>query len=164
MMSKIVKFFQSLPNDVELRCVNHALIRIWLVSLPVFQSLESWMQSAGCLDSFMLKYDIDPCTYSFSVSLTETDSKLRVWKGKARWLEMYQIVFKDILAIVRMSCDSSFFSVMHKVCAQQRGAAIGNQISRYLPVFLLLIWSNAGLIHIVTLWMLLHHVSFAFGM
>ena len=45
------------------------------------------------LQQFMLKYDIDPAKYTFSVSLREKDSKLRVWKGKARaaGTRMYQI-------------------------------------------------------------------------
>ena len=45
---------------------------------------------------------------------------------------MYQIFFRDILAIVRIPCDSSFFTVLGRVFAQQRGAAIGSQISPVL--------------------------------
>ena len=82
----------------------------------------------------MLKYDIDPTKYTFSVSLREKDSKLRVWKGKSRaaGTRMYQIWFQDILPIVRIACDSSYFTVLGRVFAPQRGAAIGNQISPVL--------------------------------
>ena len=96
----------------------------------------------------MLKHDIDPATYSFSVSLREKGSKLRVWEGKARAAgrRMYQIFFRDILANVRISCDSSFFTALGRVFAQQRGAAIGNQISPVLAsisvAFLEETWCN----------------------
>ena len=72
------------------------------------------------LQRFMMKYDIDSATYSFSVSLKEKDSKLRIWKGKARKAGacMYQIFFLDILAIVRISCDSSgFYCIRQGVCS-----------------------------------------------
>ena len=42
---------------------------------------------------------------------------------------MYQIFFRGILAIVRISCDSSLNTALGTVFAPQRGAAIGNQIS-----------------------------------
>ena len=73
------------------------------------------------LQRFMMKYDIDSATYSFSVSLKEKDSKLRNWKGKDRKAVacMYQIFFLDILAIVRISCDSSqlHYGIRQSICS-----------------------------------------------
>ena len=52
----------------------NALIRIWLgfTSIPGDKIMPAvdWM-----LQQFMLKYNLDPLTYSFSVSLQEEDSK-----------------------------------------------------------------------------------------
>ena len=113
-----------------LECYNHDLVGFF-TSIPVTRIMEAvdWM-----LQQFMLKHNIDPATYSFSVSLREKDSKLRVWKGKSRAAgrRMYQVYFRDILAIARISCDSNYFTVLGRVFAQQRGAAIGNQISPVL--------------------------------
>ena len=112
-------------------------------SIPLFRIMEAvdWM-----LQQFMLKHDIDPATYSFSVSLREKGSKLRVWEGKARAAgrRMYQIFFRDILANVRISCDSSFFTALGRVFAQQRGAAIGNQISPVQQASAWPFWKKLG--------------------
>ena len=130
MMNQIVHFFQNVADDCQMECYNQDLVEFF-TSIPVSRIMEAvdWM-----LQQSTQKYDINPATYSFSVSLREKDSKLRVWKGKARaaGTRMCQIYSRDILAIVRMSCDSSFFTVMGREFAQQRGAAIGNQISPVL--------------------------------
>ena len=80
MMNQIVQFFQNVAGDCEVECYNQDLVGFF-TSIPVSRIMEAvdWM-----LQQFMLKYDIDPATYSFSVSLREKDSKLRIWKGKAR--------------------------------------------------------------------------------
>ena len=143
-MQQIRQFFSSVSDDCCLACYNQDLVGFF-TSIPVSRIMEAvdWM-----LQQFMLKHNLDPATYSFSVSLSEKDSKLRVWKGKARAAgrRMYQIYFRDILAIVRMSCDSSYFTVLGRVFAQQRGAAIGNQISPVLAsisvAFLEQAWVN----------------------
>ena len=79
-MNQIVQFFQNVAEDCEVECYNQDLVGFF-TSIPVSRIMEAvdWM-----LQQFMLKYDIDPATYSFSVSLREKDSKLRIWKGKAR--------------------------------------------------------------------------------
>ena len=118
MMNQIVRFFESAAEDCQLKCYNQDLVGLF-TSIPVSRIMETveWM-----FQRFMLKYDIDPVTYSFSVSLREKDNKLRVWKGKAlkAGARMYQIFFRDILAIVRISCDS-FSMVLGRVFAQQKG-------------------------------------------
>ena len=130
MMNNITNFFQNVAADCELVCFNQDLVGFFTsIPVPRIIAAVNWM-----LQQFMLKYDIDPAKYTFSVSLREKDSKLRVWKGKARaaGTRMYQIWFQDILPIVRIACDSSYFTMLGRVFAQQRGAAIGNQISPIL--------------------------------
>ena len=102
-LSQIVHFFQKVADDCRLECCNQDLVGFF-TSIPVFRIMGAvdWM-----LQQFMLKHDIDPATYSFSISLREKDSKLRAWKGK-------------------------HFAALGRVFAQQRGAAIGNQISPVL--------------------------------
>ena len=123
MMHQIQHFLNSVSDDCCLGRYNQDLVGFF-TSIPVSRIMEAvdWM-----LQQFMLKHNLDPATYSFSVNLSEKDSKLRVWKGKARAAgrRMYQIYFRDILAIVRISCDSSYFTVLGRVFAQQRGAGIG---------------------------------------
>ena len=60
MMSKIVKFFESLSSDVELSCFNQHLVGLF-TSSPASRivSAVDWM-----LRQFVLKYDVDPTTYS----------------------------------------------------------------------------------------------------
>ena len=116
MMSQIVRFFESIAEDCQLACYNQDLVGFF-TSIPVSRVMEAaeWM-----LQQFMLKYDFDPATYSFSVSLRDKDSKLRVWKGKARkaGARMHQLFFRDILAIARISCDSSgFYCIRQGVCS-----------------------------------------------
>eukprot|EP00439_Symbiodinium_sp_Y106_P037151 s1228_g4.t1 len=130
MMNDIIRFFQNVADDCELVCFNQDLVGFFTsIPVPRIVAAVDWM-----LQQFMLKYDTDPAKYTFSVSLREKDSKLRVWKGKSRsaGTRMYQIWFQDILPIVRIACDSSYFTVLGRVFAQQRGAAIGNQISPVL--------------------------------
>ena len=130
MMNNITKFFQNVADDCELVCFNQDLVGFFTsIPVPRIIAAVNWM-----LQQFMLKYDIDPAKYTFSDSLCEKDSKLRVWKGKARaaGTRMYQIWFQDILPIVRIACDSSYFTILGRVFAQQRGAAIGKQISPVL--------------------------------
>ena len=130
MMNQVVSFFQHIADDCQLECYNQDLVGFF-ASIPVHRIMDAvdWM-----LRKLMENHDINPATYSFSVSLREKDSKLRVWKGRARAAgqRMYQVFFRNILAFVRIFCDSSFFTVMGRVFAQQRGAAIGNQISPVL--------------------------------
>ena len=104
-MNQIVSFFQHIADDCQLECCTQDLVGFF-ASIPVHCIMDAvdWM-----LRKLMEKHDINPATYSFSVSLREKDSKLRVWKGKARAAgqRMYQMFFRNILAFVRISCDSS---------------------------------------------------------
>ena len=108
-----------------------------------------------------------PPSIPAAFSLREKDSKLRVWKGKARaaGTRMYQIWFQDILPIVRIACDSSYFTILGRVFAQQRGAAIGNQISPVLAsisiAYLEHTWYSH---HEKFLLSVLKRSSFAYGM
>ena len=92
MMNQIVSFFQHIAADSQLECYNQDLVGFF-TSIPVHRIMEAvdWM-----LRQFMEKHDINPATYSFSVSLREKDSKLRVWKGKARAAgqRMHQVFFR----------------------------------------------------------------------
>ena len=80
MMMMIVQIFQPIAQEVGLNCLNQDLVGFF-TSILVERILQAvdWM-----LRQSMLKYNIDSTVCSFSVSPKEKDSKLRMWKGKAR--------------------------------------------------------------------------------
>ena len=162
MMQQIRQFFSSVSDDCCLACYNQDLVGFF-TSIPVSRIMEAvdWM-----LQQFMLKHNLDPATYSFSVNLSEKDSKLRVWKGKARAAgrRMYQIYFRDILAIVRMSCDSSYFTVLGECLRNKEEQLLVTKYHRYWQALVLLFWSKPGSIGIFSFYSFIVLDFYAFGM
>ena len=130
MLGKLTSFMQSLPIDYNPEVHNQDLIGFF-TSFPVSRILDS---VTTVVQRYVQKHRCDISTAVFSVRLDLKDSKLRVWKGRPRRgaQKTYLVHQQDIVAICRLSCECSVFSVMGKVFRQQRGATIGNQISPML--------------------------------
>ena len=123
----LIQFLEQYPDDQQLCTYNQDLVGFF-TSIPVERILRSveWL-----VETFTTNNHCDPDTYSFSVSLKEKDTKLRVWRVRPRQggARMYSIRLRDIVSICELSCQCSFFTVLQKVYKPQRGAALGNQIS-----------------------------------
>ena len=130
MVQSLIQFLEQYPDDQQLCTYNQGLVGFF-TSIPVERILRSveWL-----IETFTTNNGCDPDTYSFSISLKEKDTKLGIWRGKPRQagVRMYSIRLRDIVSICKLSCQRSFFTVLQKIDKQQRGAAIGNQISPML--------------------------------
>ena len=77
------------------------------------------------------KQNADLSQISFTVQLAATEPKLRVFQGqfKGHNIRTRVIWLKDLCQLCELSLHTSLFSHMKKVVKQQRGSAIGYQIS-----------------------------------
>ncbi|CAE7585152.1 unnamed protein product [Symbiodinium sp. CCMP2592] len=130
MLGQLTAFMQQLPDDFSAEVHNQDLIGFF-TSIPVQRILDS---VGEVVQRYVRKHRADITQDVFSVRLDLQDSKLRVWKGRPRKgaQKTYLVYLQDIVAICRLSCECSVFTVMGKVFRQQRGATIGNQISPML--------------------------------
>ena len=130
MVQSLIQFLHQYPEEEQLCTYDQDLLGSF-TSIPVDRILRSveWL-----VETFIHNNRCDPDTYSFSVSLKEKDTKLRVGRGRPRQggTRMYSIKLRDIVPICELSYQCSFFALLQKVYKQQRGAAIGNQISPML--------------------------------
>ena len=80
---------------------------------------------------YAAKQSADLLDISFTVQLAATEPKLRVFQGqfKRRKIRTGVIWLKDLCQLCELSLHTSLFSHMKKVFKQQKGSAIGNQIS-----------------------------------
>ena len=129
-LQQLTQFFQLLPDDAHPVVFNQDLVGFF-TSIPVFRILNA-VRWAVNEYSMLQKSDVDSIT--FSVNLLEQDTKLRVWRGRARKAAKRTVLIhlSDIVHICELSCGAGVFTVMHKVFRQTRGATIGNQISPML--------------------------------
>ena len=95
----------------------YPLNRSWSLS-------TTWLQHAA-------KQSADWSDISFTVQLAATEPKLRVFQGqfKRHKIKTGVIWLKGLCQLCGLSLHTSLFSNMKKVFKQQRGSAIGNQIS-----------------------------------
>ena len=124
MVHSLLQFLEQYPADQQ-PCTYS---QDFFTSVPVeriLRSVEWWVET------FTSNNHCDPDTYSFSVSLKEMDTRLRAWRGRPRQggTRMRSIKLRDTVSICELSCQCCLFTVLQKVYKQQRGAAIGNQIS-----------------------------------
>ena len=130
MVQSLFQFLEQYPEEQQLCTYNQDLVGFF-TSIPFDRILRSveWL-----VETFICNNHCDPDTYSFSASLKEKDTKLRVWRGRPGQggARMYRINLRDIVSICELSCQRSFFTVLQKVYKQQRSAAIGNQTSPML--------------------------------
>ena len=90
------------------------------------------MESVNNLvQGYAAKQNADFSETSFTVQLAAAEPKLRVFQGriKGRKIKTGVILLKDLCQLCELSLQTSLFSDMKKVFKQQRGSAIGNQIS-----------------------------------
>ena len=142
MMHQIVSFFQHLADDCQLECYNQDLVGFF-TSIPVHRIMEAvdWM-----LRQFMVKHDIDPATYFFSVSLREKDSKLRVWKAR---LELQAAVcikyssgtFWPLLELLAIPAILQSWDVYLPNKEEQ---PLGTKFHLFLQTSVWLIWNKLG--------------------
>ena len=80
---------------------------------------------------YAAKQSADWSEMSFTVQLAATEPKLRVFQGhfKRHKIKTGVIWLKDLRQLCELSLHTSLFSHMKKVFKQQRGSAIGSQIS-----------------------------------
>ena len=80
---------------------------------------------------YAAKQSADWSDISFTVQLAATEPKLRVFRGqiKRHKIKTGVIWLKDLCQLCELSLYTPLFSHMKKVFKQQRGSAIGNQIS-----------------------------------
>ena len=99
-----------------------------LTSLPIEQIMESVHH---LVTQHAAKQSADWSDISFTVQLAATEPKLRVFQGpfKRHKIKTGVIWLKDLCQLCELSLHTSFFSHTKKVFKQQRGSAIGNQIS-----------------------------------
>ena len=83
------------------------------------------------VQQYAAKQNSDLSEISFTVQLAATEPELRVFQGrlKGHKVKTGVIWLKDLCQLCELSLHTSLFSHMKKVFKQQRGSAIGNQIS-----------------------------------
>ena len=89
------------------------------------------MESVNHLVTQYAASTADLSEIAFTVQLAATEPKLRVFQGqfKRRKTRTGVIWLKDLCQLCELSLHTSIFSHMQKVFKQQRGSAVGNQIS-----------------------------------
>ena len=125
-VQSLIHFLEQYPDDQQLRTYNQDLVGFF-TTIPVERILRSveWLvetftSNNGCNPDSVLKRDGHQTTCM---------ERYRPRQGSVR---MCSIKLRDIVSICELSCQRSFFTVSQKIYEQQRGAAIGNQISPML--------------------------------
>ena len=121
-------FLRDADEDVFLYQHNQDLVGSF-TSLPVSQILEA---VENLINQYASKQVLPQKQIKFTVMLHASEPRLRVFQGSFRrqrqrtgiiWLD-------DLLSICKLSLSTSLFAQMNRMFKQQqRGSAIGNQIS-----------------------------------
>ena len=120
-------FLREADEDVFLCQHNQDLVGFF-TSLPVSQILEA---VENLINQYASKQVLPQEQIKFTVMIHASEPRLRVFQGSFRrqrqktgiiWLD-------DLLSICRLSLSTSLFAQMNRMFKQQRGSAIGNQIS-----------------------------------
>ena len=117
----------SASIDIHLQQHSQDLVGFY-TSLPIEQITESVHH---LVTQYAAKQNAAWSKISFTVQLAATEPKLRVFQGqfKRHNIKTGVIWLKDLCQLCELSLHTSLFSHMKKVFKQQRGSAIGNQIS-----------------------------------
>ena len=120
-------FLREADEDVFL-CQHNQDPVGFFTSLPVSQILEA---VENLINQYASKQVLPQEQIKFTVMLHASEPRLRVFQGSFRrqrqktgiiWLD-------DLLSICKLSLSTSLFAQMNRMFKQQRGSAIGNQIS-----------------------------------
>ena len=120
-------FLRNASEDIFLHQHNQDLVGFF-TSLPVSQILEA---VEHLINQYASKQVLPQEQIKFTVMLHASEPRLRVFQGSFRrqrqrtgiiWLD-------DLLSICKLSLSTSLFAQMNRMFKQQRGSAIGNQIS-----------------------------------
>ena len=115
------------PIDIHLQQHNQDLVG-FITSLPIEQIMKSVNH---LVTQYAAMRYADLSEISFTVQLAATEPKLRVFQGhfKRHKIRTGVIWLKDLCQLCELPLHTSLFSRMKRVFKQQRGSAIGNQIS-----------------------------------
>ena len=120
-------FLREADEDVFLCQHNQDLVGFF-TSLPVSQILEA---VENLINQYASKQVLPQEQIKFTVMIHASEPRLRVFQGSFRrqrqktgiiWLD-------DLLSICKLPLSTSLFAQMNRMFKQQRGSAIGNQIS-----------------------------------
>ena len=120
-------FLCSAPIDIYLQQHYQDMVGFF-TSLPIEQIM-------GFVNNLVTQYaarqNADLSEISFTVQLAATEPKLRVFRGqfKRHKIKTGVIWLKGLCQLCQLSLHTSLFSRTKKVFKQQRGSAVGNQIS-----------------------------------
>ena len=109
-------------------CVVYQDLVGLFTSLPIEQIMDSVNH---LVTQYAAKQNADLSKISFTVQLAATEPKLRVFQGQFRRRKIRTAVIwlKELCQLCELSLHTSLFSHTKKVFKQQRGSAIGTQIS-----------------------------------
>ena len=133
-LQTLPKIFQELhaflcgaPIDIHIQQHNQDSVGFF-TSLPIEQIME---YVHHLVTQYAAKQSAGWSEISFTVQLAATGPKLRVFQGqfKRHRIQTGVIWLKDLCQPCELSLHTSLFSHMKKVFKQQRGSAIGHQIS-----------------------------------
>ena len=120
-------FLRDASEDILLRQYNQDLVGFF-TSLPVPQIIEA---VEHMITQYAEQQHLPKAQVKFTVQLQASEPRLRVFQGsyKRRKTRTGVIWLDDLLSICQLSLSTSLFSQMNRMFKQQRGSAIGNQIS-----------------------------------
>ena len=120
-------FLREADEDVFLHQQNQDLVGFF-TSLPVSQILEA---VEDLVSQYASKQVLPQEQIKFTVILHASEPRLRVFQGSFRRQRQRTgiIWLNDLFAICKLSLSTSLFAQMNRMFKQQRGSAIGNQIS-----------------------------------
>ena len=120
-------FLCNSPIDIHQQQHNQDPVGFF-TSLPIEQIIES---ANHLVTQYAAKQDADLSEISSTVQLAATEPKFCVFQGhfKRHKIRTGVIWLKDLCQLCELPLYTSIFSHMKRVFKQQRGSAIGNQIS-----------------------------------
>ena len=126
----IHNFFQHLPDDIDLIIFNQDLAGFF-TSIPASRIMAA---VTALLENYQHNNPHLEPTSSITVDLKQTDTHLRLFRGKPRRAskQHHQIQVQHLLPLCELSLRASLFTQMGQCFQQVRGSAIGNQISPIL--------------------------------
>ena len=121
------RFLQTASEDIDLQQYKQDLVGFF-TSLPVQQINEA---VADLISKFAEKQSLPVEEVKFTIQLHAPESRLRVFQGsyKRQAARTGIIHFSDLADICKLSLSTSMFSQTKRILKQQRGSAVGNQIS-----------------------------------
>jgi hypothetical protein len=126
----IHNFFQHLPDDIDLIIFNQDLAGFF-TSIPASRIMAA---VTALLENYQHNNPHLEPTSSITVDLKQTDTHLRLFRGKPRRAskQHHQIQVQHLLPLCELSLRAYIFTQMGQCFQQVRGSAIGNQISPIL--------------------------------